>query len=569
MINLKHMPQKPLFDYFIVSVECNLIPQEVYWLKEYSFAFFPSAEENSLASINHEKLGSQSFPRFGILIYRPKGELSLHIIKEVLDDFVTCICLLWPDYFLFSAIREFSEMRQQSFEKQIRTTVNIETAIKRSIYNKNDLKTTFGGALIDYSKLVYISQRNLQLNFFPIFQRFMSLDRNEKDYQAIKLLILASFLHPFIGKFYDNANMRYSLLFTLLESFLNKEERIQIYKCKKCGAEANKSIQVSVSDRFSQYVNQLPISDELKERAKKTFECMRPIRNKFYHYAESEGELGKKKDLRSITGRNTMTYKQDLELNGGREFGPNFMQDFIRTILLSRLLSEASSNKKPEFKESLLWNHFKPISVVGKVDVSFSDLIGYLHVGIMDFSELEKRIHLCKSEEICNDRRIRQFYFKNENSSNPIMIVCDTPSRLNIENISNDRESNWSKNNLNEPFLSILKLLNLEDAYMTNLVKCGSLNRFDITDPSLKNCWQFLLREIDLINPKLILCVGKTVFKIMSKRNLSVPVEYVPHYNYRMNKLTNSNRNKNNAYLRSEESIIKIWKAAIVKHIFN
>lgn len=563
------MPQKPLFEYYIANIECQLVPQEVYWFEEYLFAFFPSSEENSLSAINHKTLGKQMLPCLGLLIYRPKGELTLNIVRKTLDDFTTCVCLLWPDSFLFSAVRDLQEMNLQTFSQLVKKTRNIAAVLERSIFRKNDLKTTFGGALTDYTKIVYGLQVNLQLNFFPIFQKFISLDRNGKDYQAIKLWIFTKFMHPLIGKFYDNANMRYSLFFTLLESFLPKQNKRKIYLCKVCGSERNSKVEMSVSERFSLYVDKLPISDELKERAKNTFECMRPIRNKFYHNAERESEFGNNKDIRMITGRNTMTYKEDLHLNGGREFGPNFMENFIKTILLTRLACESNFKEEAEFNSSLLWDYFKPMSVIGKVDVSFSSLVGYLHVGILDFVELEKRILRCKKDEICKGRKIRQFYFQNENTTSTIMVVIDTPSKFNRVGTEFNKELDWSKNKWTESLFKILSTLKIEDAYLTNLVKCGSQESFNKNDSSVRNCWQFMLMEIEFKNPKLILCVGKKVFEIMSKRKLPVPVEYVPHFNYRMIKKINSNRNENDSFVSSEEAIIYLWKKAIAKHVLN
>ena len=488
------MISKNVFEYYVANIECRTIPREVYWLEDYSFAIFPSATESNWENIIHNKNDQFKSPSLGLLIYQPKGKLTLNFVKNILDDFLTCFCLIYPDYFLFSSIKDFLEMDKKSFETNIRTTVNLQSVINRSIYKKSDLETKYGGLLLDYKKIVCGLSINLQFNFFPIFKKFVSLHKNCKDYQAIKLWVFASFMHPVIGKFYDNVNMRYSLLFTLMESFLPKKKKRIKYQCKNCGVQKTKNVEMSVSARFAWYINNLPISEELKERAIKTFECMRPVRNKFYHNAESESEFANKKDLRMISGKNTLTYKEDLELNDGREFGPKFMQDFIRTILLNRLILGVNNNYNMEFNSSQLWDHFKPLTVIGKVDISFSSLVGYLHVGILDFKELEKRIQLCKSDKICETRKIRQFYFENENSQNSIMIVCDTPSNFSSSFEKKNRESFISKN---KPLQNILRSLNIEDAYITNLVKCGSIYRLKKSDISIRNCWQFMLREIE------------------------------------------------------------------------
>lgn len=544
------MQNRPLYDYYIVNIECHVVPQVPYLLEKHSFAFFPSYKTQNIATIHHKTLGEQKFPCLGILFYQPKGKLTLDIFQKLLDDFLTCVCLILPDYSFFSASRNLLSIQPDLFKSQIKTTVNVPMVLNRSLYRIHNLKDTFGSTLIDFNKIETRILRNVHLNFFPFFEQFMSLDRNDKDYQAIKLLILASFMTPFIGRFYDNENMEFSLLFTLLESFLPVIEKSKTYKCKNCGVQVKRNFETPVSDRFNDYVNKLPISNELRERATGTFDCMRPIRNKFYHEAESQKWNEVNGNLKKLTGRSFNSYKKDIELNNGRELGPLFMQDLIRTILLTKLLNKSCFNESAGFKDNRLWDHFKPTGSSESIDVSFCDFDIPRHGFIADFVDLEKRINSCKIDKVCIDREIRQFYFENENSTNPIMIICDTPAKSNKFGVGDNRELNWSKINCDLPFSRIITTLNLEDAYITNLVKCGSNYGLSSTDTSIKNCWQFLLREIEFINPKLILCVGKTVFAIISRRNLSIPVEYVPHYNY----------------LRSEEAISDIWKEAIIKH---
>ncbi len=538
------------YEYFIISFDSLFLPDKVYLLEDHSLAIFISKGENDLSRFTKVNNVSQKMSKIGILIYRPKGELTLSLVRKTLDDFITCFCLLKPDYMLFSAFIAALETLNESFKKDVKRTRNIADILKKIHFKQKRKQGGIRGFVTDFTSIIYGFQSVVGVNFLSAFKKFVDLEQSDKDYQAIKLLVLSSLSKPLTGKFYDNANLRYSLMFTLLESFLPKEKKQVQYKCKSCGALKNNTIDSPVSLCFSNYVDNLPISDHLKKRAKRTFECMRPIRNKFYHDAEYDSNLGVVNDIEEITGKKTMTYQEDLELNAGRTIGPRFMEEFIRAILIVRLINKKDSDDFTEFQPNLLWDNFKPMSVIGNVDISFSSFSS-LHVGILDFEELEKRIHLCKKDKICKDRDIRQHYFYNQNSNSPILVLCDTPNRYCENNTEDQKESDliktWNKN-----FVNIIKALSLDNAYITNLVKCGSRNNFDKDDISVRNCWQFFLKEIDLCNPKVIICVGKDVYDIVKKRNLKMPIEYVPHYLYRSLK---------------NDTIINRWKAKIEKYL--
>lgn len=67
-----------------------------------------------------------------------------------------------------------------------------------------------------------------------------------------------------------------------------------------------------------------------------------------------------------------------------------------------------------------------------------------------------------------------------------------------------------------EALLEQLKL-SREEVYTTNLVKCrpATINRLynrPPTNEEIDNCKPFLYKEIDIVKPKLIICLGKVVF---------------------------------------------------------
>jgi len=61
-----------------------------------------------------------------------------------------------------------------------------------------------------------------------------------------------------------------------------------------------------------------------------------------------------------------------------------------------------------------------------------------------------------------------------------------------------------------DTFWAILKELNIDiqKCYFTNTVKCSTIRNRSITTPELKNCFQYLKEEINIVKPKIIVTLG-------------------------------------------------------------
>ena len=57
----------------------------------------------------------------------------------------------------------------------------------------------------------------------------------------------------------------------------------------------------------------------------------------------------------------------------------------------------------------------------------------------------------------------------------------------------------------------MLKSINLrrKDVFITNIVKCRPPNNRDPLDSEINTCWPYLLEQIKIIKPKLIVCLGR------------------------------------------------------------
>lgn len=155
---------------------------------------------------------------------------------------------------------------------------------------------------------------------------------------------------------------------------------------------------------------------------------------------------------------------------------------------------------------------------------------------IKSFDDLFKSIQECKLAETCSSRDVRQFYYENEDTAKkyPVIFVCESPSTRGGYGDGSMREKCWVITNEDMHFRSMLKSIGLEGALITNFVKCGTKARCKPTNANLQSCLPFLLEEINLINPKLIVCVGKKLLNYAKSHLQSkAKIMYVYHYSWR------------------------------------
>jgi len=126
---------------------------------------------------------------------------------------------------------------------------------------------------------------------------------------------------------------------------------------------------------------------------------------------------------------------------------------------------------------------------------------------LIELSKFSSNCYLC---ELSKSRKRVLFDFGNPKSK--IMFIQDEPSssedELNTFYVGNSGEL-LSK--MIENVLNIKK----EDVYITTLVKCKSLN--GATNSSFDTCNDYLLKQIELIKPKLIVSLGEKTYSYLMK----------------------------------------------------
>ena len=85
-----------------------------------------------------------------------------------------------------------------------------------------------------------------------------------------------------------------------------------------------------------------------------------------------------------------------------------------------------------------------------------------------------------------------------------------------------------------------------EHVAFTNLFKCSTKKEQErIKDDSFENCYEkYFKDEIKLINPQVILALGKEVDHFLKSKNLDVNVIYIKHPSYSYSKIGELNKLK-------------------------
>lgn len=105
----------------------------------------------------------------------------------------------------------------------------------------------------------------------------------------------------------------------------------------------------------------------------------------------------------------------------------------------------------------------------------------------------------------CSDIKNKKFGFGT--GENGIMIILNMP--LNISTVERDKLKDASKELLKKMMAAIN--IELGKCYITNLIKCDTENSLNRPGLMLKNCEPILHREIQEINPRIVIVMGDDI----------------------------------------------------------
>lgn len=90
------------------------------------------------------------------------------------------------------------------------------------------------------------------------------------------------------------------------------------------------------------------------------------------------------------------------------------------------------------------------------------------------------------------------------------------------KNLIQKIEDGWNKNSID----SLLKSLKNRKIYLTNVVKCTKPNAENPNTRLIKEKLSFLFKEIEIVNPRLIVTLGQIPFKAITGKNIKLSEYY-------------------------------------------
>ncbi len=137
-----------------------------------------------------------------------------------------------------------------------------------------------------------------------------------------------------------------------------------------------------------------------------------------------------------------------------------------------------------------------------------------------ELEEIKKKILNCKK---CNLWKTRNKAVVDEGSLNAkIMFIGEAPG------FNEDQQGKPFVGRAGKIFDELLNFINLkrEDVYITNILKCRPPDNRNPQENEIKSCTPYLDKQLEIINPKIICCLGNFATKlIMKKFNLNNKIQ--------------------------------------------
>ncbi len=141
-------------------------------------------------------------------------------------------------------------------------------------------------------------------------------------------------------------------------------------------------------------------------------------------------------------------------------------------------------------------------------------------------TELYDLTHKCQKCQLGKTRN--KFVFGVGNPNAVAMLIGEAPGA--------------DEDRLGEPFVGragkllndILKAINLtrDDIYIANILKCRPPNNRDPLPLEMETCFPYLHKQIELIKPKIILCLGRVAANALLNKKLSLGALRTSNFEY-------------------------------------
>lgn len=149
-------------------------------------------------------------------------------------------------------------------------------------------------------------------------------------------------------------------------------------------------------------------------------------------------------------------------------------------------------------------------------------------LGQADWVSLRDHVTQCKACDLCKQRK--QTVFGVGAESGPWMFVGEGPG---MEEDEQGEPFVGQAGKLLDAMLASIQLSRRTNVYIANVVKCRPPGNRTPTLDEASACAGYLDRQIDLVNPKLIIALGKTAATRLTGQEASLSSQRGKDFNYR------------------------------------
>ena len=156
-----------------------------------------------------------------------------------------------------------------------------------------------------------------------------------------------------------------------------------------------------------------------------------------------------------------------------------------------------------------------------------SDLLSHVQNSLDGLNQYAKSISLC--QECSLGAKRNNFVFGVGDSNAELMLIGEAPRK------EEDMEGEPFVGRAGKLLNKILAAINknrLEGVYLANILKCRPPDNRDPLSLEVDKCEPYLLKQIEMIRPKLIMALGKVSAKILLKNEIPIDKMRSTVYDY-------------------------------------
>jgi DNA polymerase len=146
-------------------------------------------------------------------------------------------------------------------------------------------------------------------------------------------------------------------------------------------------------------------------------------------------------------------------------------------------------------------------------------------VNSLDWQSLRSRVSGCRECSLAETRT--QTVFGSGNKQASLMLISDAPDQYE------DAQGEPFVAETGKLLTAMLKAIgfNLQDVYISNITKCQPPKNREPSIEESESCWPYLKRQIDLVQPDLILALGLTAAqRLLNTKSTLSRLRGQPHF---------------------------------------